>query len=212
MFYGITHIDLPVTDLSRSKRLYADVIGLGPRKSGEGWMDLDAGTVTVRLMQTGKPEHRGTLRLQVPDVDAAFKTLIGAGAKPLYETTRTPEHEYVAQVEDFDGHTITVWRELTEDEYGFEPELPKQLTWEPEAEELMKSLLKSVPASFRSLARRKVVHETEKLAKNAALVTRDLVARGYILANAKITRYRVVEPLKQHGYNPDDFRAEFLAD
>jgi predicted enzyme related to lactoylglutathione lyase len=212
MFYGVTHVDLPVSELERSQRLYVDVMGLSVKRAGEGWVELESGTVGLRLMQTKRPERLTALRVQVPDVDAALNTLVAAGAKLLYATMRTPELELVAQVADFDGHIITVWRELSEDEYGFAPELPKEMTWAPEAEELMKSLLKHVPALFRALARRKVVREAEALAKSTNLVTKDAVVRGYILASARVTRSRAIEPLRAHGYDPDDYRAEFEAE
>ena len=31
----------------------------------------------------------------------------------------------------------------------------------------------------------------------------------YITASAKITRYRLVEPLRSEGINPDDYREDF---
>jgi len=42
-------------------------------------------------------------------------------------------------------------------------------------------------------------------------VTREHVIRGYILSSAKIKRNRLIEPLKQCGINPDDYKEEFDA-
>ena len=90
------------------------------------------------------------------------------------------------------------------------PELPKQGEWTPEAEALLKRLLAHVPALFRMLARRKTTRVIEQMAveENSA-VTRELVIKGYITSSAKITRFRMVEPLRAEGINPDDYRAEF---
>ncbi len=40
-------------------------------------------------------------------------------------------------------------------------------------------------------------------------VTREIVIKGYITASAKVTRYRLVEPLRAEGINPDDYREDF---
>lgn len=40
-------------------------------------------------------------------------------------------------------------------------------------------------------------------------VTRELAIKGYITSSAKVTRYRLVEPLRAEGINPDDYREDF---
>ena len=103
-----------------------------------------------------------------------------------------------------------LWRALTEDEWDFVPELPKQGEWMPDAEDLLKRLLAHVPALFRMLARRKTTRVIEQMADEArSPVTQELVIKGYITASAKVTRYRLVEPLRAEGINPDDYQAEF---
>ena len=60
------------------------------------------------------------------------------------------------------------------------------------------------------LARRKTTRVIEQMADEArSPVTRELVIKGYITASAKVTRYRLVEPLRAEGINPDDYQAEF---
>ena len=97
-----------------------------------------------------------------------------------------------------------------QDELDFVPELPKQGSWLPEAEQLLQRLLAHVPALFRMLARRKTTRVIEMLAREAGSpVTRDLVIRGYITSSAKVTRYRLEAPLRAEGIDPEDYRAEF---
>jgi hypothetical protein len=127
----------------------------------------------------------------------------------MYPAGRTPDQQLVGAVQDPDGNTIYVWRPLTEDEYGFDPELPKELAWHPEAEELLKSLLRSVPALFRILARRRVVAVAEELAGPTKLVTREEVIRGLILASPRITRERNRKPLVEHGIDVDRYAADW---
>lgn len=211
MFHGLSHIDVPVRDLERSRALYTEVLGFTVKKQGEGWIDLDTSTVVLRLMQTRRPEHLVTIRVLAGDVEAGLKALEAAGSKRHYDVMRTPDLELMGAVTDFDGHTIIVCRELTEDEYGFEPELPKELAWLPAADALLKSLLQAVPALFRALARRKVARAAEILTRErkASAVTEQDVVRGYIVATSKVTRYRVRPALIANGYNPDDYVEEF---
>lgn len=212
MFYGISHADLPVSDLARAERDWTELMGLRAVKRGDGFIDLDSGALQLRLVAVPKVEHTLSLRVSVRDVPAAYATLCAAGLRALVEPMHTPALELVATVADADGHRIVLWRDLTEDEYGFTPELPKEGEWQPDAETLLKSLLSHVPALFRALARRKVTRVVEELAdQDRTAVTREHVIRGYILASAKITRYRLVEPLRRCGIDPDRYREEFEA-
>lgn len=210
MFFGISHLVLPCTDLENSTRLWRDVIGFATARSGEGYVDIDTGSAILRLLQVPAVESQITVRLQVADVGQAYQTLLAAGSAPRYAPMRTPELEEMCCVSDADGHAIVLWRALTEDEWDFVPELPKQGEWTADAEDLLQRLLAHVPAFFRMLARRKTTRVIEQLAQEArSPVTRELVVKGYITASAKVTRFRMVEPLRAEGINPDDYRAEF---
>ena len=210
MFFGISHLVVPVTDLERAARLWRDVIGFAEARRGDGYVDMDTGSALLRLMQVKAIESRITVQLQVGDVGQAYAALLAAGAASRYGPMRTPELEEMACVGDPDGHSIVHWRALTEDEWDFVPELPKQGEWMPDAEDLLKRLLAHVPALFRMLARRKTTRVIEQMADEArSPVTRELVIKGYITASAKVTRYRLVEPLRAEGINPDDYQAEF---
>ncbi|MBK6922105.1 MAG: DUF2621 family protein [Deltaproteobacteria bacterium] len=211
-FFGLSHVDVLVSDLPRARRLYAETLGFVVRAEGEGWLDLDAGSTSLRLIAVRNPEQRVSLRVQSPTVERALEHLQRAGAKLLYPAARTPELEIMGAVRDPDGNTIVVWRALSEDEYDFVPELPTVLSWQPEAETMLKSLLKSVPALFRALARRRVVAVTEELAARTKLVTREEVIRGFILSSPKVTRGRNRKPLIEHGVDVDRYQADWDAE
>ncbi len=212
MFFGVTHVDVPVTDIARAEAFWGKLIGLKEVKRGEGFLDLDSGSVILRLVQVPAVSRPVTLRVHVGNVEAAYATLVQSGGRPLYEAQRTPALELEAHVADPDGNAAIVWRDLSEDEYGFVPDLPKQGEWQPDAEKLLNELLSYVPALFRSMARRKVTKVIEEVAGwDKAAVNRQHVIRGYILASAKIKRDRLIEPLKKCGINPDDYKEEFDA-
>jgi hypothetical protein len=163
-----------------------------------------------RRIEVGTVEYPVSLRLHVGDERQAYEHLLSNGGRAQYEPMRTPALELEARVADMDVNTAIVWRELTEDEYDFVPELPKKGEWNPDAEVLVKALLSHAPALFRALARRKVTRMIEHLAaEDHSIVTREHVIRGYILSSAKITRYRPVEPLRAEGIDPENYQAEF---
>lgn len=210
MFFGVSHVVLPVTDLERSARIWREVIGFAESRRGEDYVDMDSGNVALRLIKVPAVEARISVRLSVHDVSAAYRQLLEGGTHSRYAPMHTPDLEEMACVTDPDGHSIVLWRALTEDEWDFVPELPKEGEWYPDAEALLQRLLGHVPALFRMLARRKVTRVVEQLAKeDGSPVTREHVIKGYITASAKITRSRLIEPLKAEGINPDDYQEEF---
>jgi predicted enzyme related to lactoylglutathione lyase len=210
MFFGVTHLDLPVTDFARAEAFWGKLIGLKEVKRGEGFIDLDSGSVILRLVQVPAVTRPATLRVSVPDVQAAFDLLLQNGGRAMYEAYRTPALEIEAHVADPDGNTVIVWRDLSEDEYGFIPELPKQGEWQEGSEKLLNELLAFVPALFRGMARRKVTKIIEEVAEiDRSPVTREQVIRGYIMASAKIKRDRLIEPLRKCGIDPDKYKEEF---
>jgi predicted enzyme related to lactoylglutathione lyase len=210
MFHGISHIDMQVTDLENSCKLWTDIVQFSISSRGEGYAILDSGNVEIRLIEVASVEHTTTIRLSVADVHQTYQHLVKSGLAPKYEPMNTPDLQKIACVTDRDGNSIIVWRALTEDEWGFVPELPKTGEWHPDAEELLVRLLKYVPAFFRMLVRRKVTRVVEQLARDENTgVTREHVIKGYITSSAKVTRYRLIEPLKSENINPDDYKTEF---
>lgn len=213
LVFGVSHVHLPVLDLGRSQALYAGLLGFEQKAQGEGWMELDAGgTVGLLLTRSGRVEQRGSLRLLAADVDGTLEALLGGGCSLVEDVARTPQMTLTATVGDPDGHHLTVWRALTEDEYEVPPELPTVLTWHDDAQALLKQLLKGVPALFRGIARRKVVRVAEELAGQRRLVTREEVIRGFILASPRVTRGRNRQPLLDAGIDPARYQADWDAD
>lgn len=209
MFFGLSHVDVPVRDLSRARALYVSVLGFTVSKEGEGFVDLDAATARVRLVENPAGERPASLRVESSNVEEGVRALARAGATVLYEPARTDQLTVEGTVRDQDDNTIIVWRSLGEDEYGFVPELPKEQGWAPEAEQLVKSMLLAVPALFRGLARRKVVKEAERRAGPDGHIDRDLAIRAFISAQSPPNRKRLHEPLRAHGIDPAAYQDEF---
>ena len=127
MFFGVSHVLLPVTQLERSAHLWCEVMGFAETGRGEDYLDIDTGSVIVRLLRVATVESKQSLRVTVLQVDAAYRQLLAAGALDRYAPMRTPEREEMACVSDPDGHAIVLWRALSEDEFDCVPELPKEV-------------------------------------------------------------------------------------
>lgn len=211
-FFGLSHVDIAVTNLDRAIAIYGTCLGFALSHRGDGHADLEATPVKIRLLETQRPEARASVRIQAPHVEAGIDALIDAGCTLLYPAARTPLQELVGSVRDPDGNIITVWRELSEDEYNFVPALPKELSWTEDGEALLQALLKGVPALFRALARYRVTREAEALAERTRVVTREEVIRGFILASPKVTRGRNRKPLIDQGIDVEKYRADWDAD
>jgi len=210
MFHGISHVDLQAVNLGQTRQFWTDIIGFSIKSQGDGFVEIDSGNVAIRLIEVPAIEQTAVVRISVADVTKAYQKLIDAGATSRYEPMKTPDLEKIACVTDQNGHSIILWRALSEDEWDFVPELPKTGEWYPDAEELMVKLISHVPAFFRMLARRKVTRVVEELAKEEqSAVTREHVIKGYITSSAKVTRSRLIEPLKSEGIDPDDYKIDF---
>jgi len=210
MFHGVSHIDLQAVNLELSRQFWTETIGFSIKSRGDGFVEVDSGNVAIRLIEVPAIEQTATVRLSVANVSETYQKLLRAGAVQRYEPMKTPEQEKIACVTDHNGHSIILWRALSEDEWDYVPELPKTGEWYPDAEELVVNLLSHVPAFFRMLARRKVTRVVEGLAQDDnSPVTREHVIKGYITSSAKVTRSRLIEPLKAEGINPEDYQDDF---
>ena len=210
--FGITHVILGVQDLERSLRLYRDGLGLEVLENRERGCDLDASGAILRLREGSGSAAPAEIHLQTTRISSGTEDLQRFGATLLFG----PQNEFDLQLrsavlQDPDGHLLTLWRRLREDELPSEPPLGTTLPWSDEAAVLARSLLARVPLPFRDLARSGCVAEAEHLATPGTPVSRETVARAFIRSTPRLLRSRVKEPLRDHGILPDDFEADFAS-
>jgi predicted enzyme related to lactoylglutathione lyase len=210
--YGISHVDVPVHDIPHATEFYTAALGTSVSGRRDGAVDVELAGFTLRLVSLPRTSPRVTLRIMCGDVAAAAEGMRSLGARILYPPSRVDDRELACAVEDPFGNTLVAWRNLSEDEYTSPPALPKEHSWDPDAEALLTSLLSRVPALFRGLARGRATRLAEELAKSTRFVTRNHAIRGYILSSSKITRGRTRQPLIDHGIDPAAFAADFDAD
>ena len=100
MFFGISHLIVPVTALDASAALWGDVMGFTAVQRGDGFVDMDTGSATLRLLQVQKVESSVSLRLQVSDVTAAYGALLAAGAASRYDPLESLVKELSRELSD----------------------------------------------------------------------------------------------------------------
>ncbi len=185
MIYGVTHVELGTRDLAASRAFYEEHAGFAAAAEGERHVDLDCGSLHLRLIESAWIEFRSVIHLQTQEVEDTVARLVAAGAQVVSKTTRTPEQLVIARLLDLDGHALVLWRALTEDEYERPPDLETQIRWTPEARDSLQNLLRHVPAPFRGLARRRSVSVAEELATEGRIGLFDprLAARVFVLAS-----------------------------
>ena len=106
MFFGVSHVDVPVRDLRRARHIYEDVLGFPMSAEEEGFVDLDAATTKIRLVESPRPERPASLRVEAADVEGGIRALEAAGATVLYAAARTERLTIEGTVADPDGNTI----------------------------------------------------------------------------------------------------------
>lgn len=105
-----------VSDLDRSRRFYADLLGIGVRSEGQSSVELDTGATTLALHQAhlGEGHHHpptaaGSLRVGffTENLGAMHRKLMAAGVPCIAE----PEERFDLRVglyEDPDGVQFTL--------------------------------------------------------------------------------------------------------
>jgi len=122
MGIGITEIAFvgyPVTDITRAKAFYQDLLGLEPTMDepigiGEGntelrWIEYDIGAGTLALSNAWPPSGQSgpSAALEVEDLDAALDTLRENKVTFKTDTMESPVCRF-AVVTDPDGNDLTI--------------------------------------------------------------------------------------------------------
>lgn len=112
-------VTLFVTDLDRSIAFYRDMLGLTNIDHGPNGVVLDTGggRIELRRVKMAPVDRRVVhLLLEVPDVEAAYRELVGRGVSFIHRPRQVGQYEQMtlwsAALRDPDGHgiAITQWR------------------------------------------------------------------------------------------------------
>jgi methylmalonyl-CoA/ethylmalonyl-CoA epimerase len=114
---GVGQVAVPVADLGRALSFYHDVLGLPILfEAPPGLAFLDCGGVRLMLSRgEGGQAAAGVIYYRVPDLDAAYQTLHGRGARFVDEPhriARLADHElWMVFLRDPDDHLLALMAE-----------------------------------------------------------------------------------------------------
>jgi predicted enzyme related to lactoylglutathione lyase len=107
---GIKVVLHPVSDVAKTKAMYAALLGVQPSADSSYYVGFDAGGQHVGLVPDGGPQRMTSpvAYWDVPDIEATVAELTAAGA-----TVAEPVHDVgggrlVATVTDTDGNVIGI--------------------------------------------------------------------------------------------------------
>ena len=115
----IAFVGIPVTDMSRARSFYEDVLGLepDPEMTGEMWTEYPVGSGTLAVACIGeqwKPSDQGTsTALEVESLEDAIGRL--EERKIQYKKVDSPVCR-MAVIQDPDGNKLIIHKLKTEDE------------------------------------------------------------------------------------------------
>ena len=112
---GATYFEIPVTDLDRAQRFYADVLGYSlEREEIDGYAMAvfpdSEGSAANGALACGDvyvPTKQGSLvYLNVPSIDAVLERVAALGRTPLLGKQEADGHGFIAEIEDSEGNRV----------------------------------------------------------------------------------------------------------
>ena len=120
---NIAFVGIPVTDLSRARKFYEQVLGfaVSDEMMGGKWIEYTAGDNTLAIANVGeewKPSDQGTsAALEVENFDQTIKTLRNKSVRFAAKPFETPCC-HMAVVQDPDGNKLIIHKLKPENEKG----------------------------------------------------------------------------------------------
>lgn len=113
----IAFIAYPVSDISRARNFYENILGLSPSEvdheihgmPGKHWIEYEVGNVALAISNAWEPSGMSgpSVALEVENLDEAVSHLKQAGVTFIAEHIESPFCDF-ALIADPDGNSITV--------------------------------------------------------------------------------------------------------
>jgi predicted enzyme related to lactoylglutathione lyase len=105
---GIKTILVPVSDVGRSKAVYAALLGLAPQADAEYYVGFDAAGQHIGLVPSGGPQAMTSpvTYWHVSDIEAKLAEVTGAGATVKEQPRDVGGGRRVATFTDIDGNVL----------------------------------------------------------------------------------------------------------
>lgn len=161
----------PVAEPRETASVLTGVLGFYRTEEGEeGSVVVDNGAVRLRLVRLEGLRRALAppleLEVEAEDLDAATERLRSQlGGLRAEADRRAGADRLVRRLELGADVVVRLTRVLTEDDLGVLPPLPSGLDWHPEADRVVRRVLRSVPLIFRPAARERATRRAEELAR-----------------------------------------------
>jgi catechol 2,3-dioxygenase-like lactoylglutathione lyase family enzyme len=110
---SLSHLFVHVTDLERTRRFYVDDLGLSVLMREEGYLRLGGDNGFHMGMEERDPSEVGSagveIVIRVPDVDAAYRSLVDRGYSFESPPTDMPWGARHAWLRDPDGYRLSIY-------------------------------------------------------------------------------------------------------
>lgn len=162
---------------------------------------VNNGVLSLRFHEASEPVQSVCLDMETTDMHEGAAALKAKGFEPEEGIKESGKFRREQTFTGPHGLIYTLHQVLTEDDLGIHAELNKTLDWEPEIEEMAKTLLSHVTIHFRDSARKKMVAQAEALAlvEGSLEVGRDEMVTAFLYTTPYFKQTALQELLIQHG-------------
>jgi predicted enzyme related to lactoylglutathione lyase len=123
---GVVHFEIPADDQERARKFYQDAFGWKINPLPE--LNYNTVTTTPTDEATGRPNEPGAINgglmgragelttpvitVDVPDIDAALKTVEQLGGSVVTPKDTVPDQGFFAYFKDTEGNVMGLWENL----------------------------------------------------------------------------------------------------
>lgn len=105
MNQGISTVIYPVKDITRTKALFRELLGVEPYADAPYYVGFKVGSQDIGLDPNGHKDGM-TAYYHVDDIKKSLQSLVDAGAKTIQEIKDVGGGRLIASVKDADGNII----------------------------------------------------------------------------------------------------------
>ncbi|KAB2909774.1 MAG: VOC family protein [Ignavibacteriales bacterium] len=109
----IAHVELPSTDLEKSKNFFNEVFGWELKEFGKGymlWNSRQGTTIGLRKVKDTVKGDTPVFHILVDDIEDTAKIVKKAGGSVFKEKAVIPVYGYYAVIQDLDGNKIGLYQ------------------------------------------------------------------------------------------------------
>ncbi len=209
MNYAIAIIH-KVIDLQLVKNFMSDQLEFIASEESDNFVVMENGALNIRLiLDVNNTQQRLHLDVSSDDLNLTIETYLAEGFVQIGEVIWL--NTYRKQVDLQNKYfQFTIFQEYNEDELGIIPPLNVSLDWHDNALSLTQFLVKTVPVTFREIARKKIIACAEADAVVAGLfeVDQTIAIQAVIKSTPTFQHTALRDELIKHNLNPKDYFLE----